>query len=304
MLRNLFSRRTDWTVFVVACLVSFALMLLAPSAQVRTAWFLQHKLLAPVDWVVGLWDRGVATYWENERLRAHLARLRIESDQARADHLENERLRDLLGLKERHPYELIAARVVGRSLDRLGGSLTLDKGDRDGIRKDLAVLTPEGLVGRVERTHGHAARVLTLLNRDCAVAVRVQRSRVDGVLRWEYGDRPILNLLYVSSQEDVKPGDLIVTSGLGGIFPEGIRVGRVDRVGLEDTGLMKEIVVTPAVDFRSIEEVLVYAPTALETVVPSDLFPPEPADTTSTAPADSVKAASVVPDSAAAGGAR
>lgn len=290
MLRTLFTRRTDWTVFVLACLASLTLMVLAPSAQVRAAWFLQHTVLAPVDWVVGVWDRGAATYWENERLRSRLARLRIEADAALGDRLENERLRHLLGLKERHPYELIAAGVVGRSLDRLGGTLTLDKGGKDGILEDRAVLTPEGLVGRVERTTGHAARVLTLLNRDCAVAVRVERSRVDGVLRWEYGDRPILNLLYVSSQEDVKPGDLIVTSGLGGIFPAGIRVGRVERVGLEDTGLMKEIVVAPSVNFRSVEEVLVYSPSTLGTVVPADLFPSAPPDTAA-APAAAAPAA-------------
>jgi rod shape-determining protein MreC len=284
MLRNLFTRRTDWTVFVAACLVSLALMVLAPSAQLRTAWFLQHTLLAPVDWVVGLWDRGVATYWESQHLRATLARVRIEADEAREDRFENERLRQLLGLKERHPYELIAARVVGRSLDRLGGSLTLDKGDAEGIHQDRAVLTPDGLVGRVERAHDHTARVLTLLNRDCAVAVRVERSRVDGVLRWEYGERPLLNLLYVSSQEDVKPGDRIMTSGLGGIFPAGIRVGTVRRVGLEDTGLMKEIVVDPAVNFRSVEEVLVYSPSGLGTVVPADLFPAPAPDSAAAAP--------------------
>lgn len=288
MLRNLFSRRTDWTVFVSACAVSLTLMLLAPSDQIRAAWFLQHTVLAPVDWVVGWWDRGVATYWENERLRAHLVELEIEADAARGDRIENQRLRRLLGLKERHPYELIATRVVGRGIDRLGGTLTLDKGQTDGVLKDRAVLTPEGLVGRVERTTGHAARVLTLLNRDCAVAVRVERSRVDGVIRWEFGDRPLLNLLYVSSQEDVKPGDMVVTSGLGGIFPSGIRVGRVERVGLEDTGLMKEIEIVPAVNFRSLEEVLVYSPSTLGAVAPADLFPEERPDSAATAaPADS-----------------
>jgi len=291
MLGYFLARRTDWTVFVVACILSLSLMLLDRSGQGRAAWFLQHTLLAPVTAVVGWWDRGVGLYWDNERLRARLTRMQIELDEATAERAENERLRDLLKLAERHPYELIAARVVGRSLDRLGGSLAIDKGEADGVYPNRAVLTPEGLVGRVERTTAHGARVLTLLHRDCAVAARVERSRVDGVVRWEFGERPTLYLLYVSSQEDVKVGDRIQTSGLGGIFPAGIRIGTVTRIGLEDDGLMKDITVRPAVNFRTLEELLAYSPSTLPTTVPSDLFPAETGDSLVKATPDSVAAA-------------
>jgi rod shape-determining protein MreC len=150
--------------------------------------------------------------------------------------------------------------VTARSLDRLGGSLTIDKGSAEGVLPNRAVITPDGLVGRVERVGRHEARVLTLLHPDCAVAVRAERSRVEGVLQWEFGENTSLSLLYVSSQEDVKPGDWIVTSGLGGIFPRGVRVGTVTRVGLADNGLMKDVQVRPSVNFRSLEEVLVYLP--------------------------------------------
>ena len=291
MLRYFLARRTDWTVFVVACILSLGLMLLDRSGQARAAWFLQHTLLAPVSTVVGWWDRGVGTYWDNERLRARLTRMQIELDETVTERAENTRLRGILKLAERHPYELIAARVVGRSLDRLGGSLTIDKGEEDGVFANRAVLTPDGLVGRVERSNAHGARVLTLLHRDCAVAARVERSRVDGVVRWEFGEQPTLNLLYVSSQEDVKVGDRIQTSGLGGIFPSGIRIGTVTRIGLEENGLMKEITVRPAVNFRTLEELLAYSPSTLPTTVPSDLFPAETSDSLSTAPADSIAAA-------------
>jgi len=273
MLRYLFTRRTDWTVFVVACSLSLTLMLLGPKSQARTVWFLQHTLLAPAEIVVDWVDRGVAVYWENQRLRARVARLTIELDETHAERGENERLRRLLHLAERHPYDLVSAHVVGRSLDRLGGSVALDKGEAEGIEANRAILTPDGLVGRIERTSRHAARVLTLLHRDCAVAARIERSRVDGVVRWEYGDRPTLDLLYVSSQEDVKPGDRVLTSGLGGIFPAGVRIGTVERVGLEPNGLTKEIVVDPAVDFRTLEEVLIYVPSARGGTVPPDFYP-------------------------------
>ena len=197
--------------------------------------------------------------------------------------------------------DLTAARVTARSLDRLGGSLTIDKGAKDGVLPNRAVITPEGLVGRVEQATAHEARVLTLLHRDCAVAVRVGRSRVDGVLQWEFGDRPTLSLLYVSSQEDVKKGDWVLTSGLGGIFPEGVRVGTVTRVGIAENGLMKEVSVKPGVNFRSLEEVLVFMPAgsgrgprmpALEATAP-DSVPREraagPAPPGATAPHDSAR---------------
>ncbi len=280
MLRYLFARRTDWTVFVLATVASLTLMLLGPKSQARAAWFLQHTLLAPAEFVIGWVDRGVATYAENENLRDKVTRLTIQLDESRAERAENDRLRKLLHLTGRHPYELVAANVVGRSLDRLGGSLALDKGQSEGITSNRAILTPDGLVGRVERTTRHGSRVLTLLHRDCAVAARIQRSRVDGVVRWEFGDRAALDLLYVSSQEDVVKGDLVVTSGLGGIFPAGVRIGTVDKVGLEPNGLTKEIVIRPAVDFRTLEEVLVYIPTGKNASLPGDFYPPDVTDST------------------------
>jgi rod shape-determining protein MreC len=260
MFRLLFARRADWAAFTIACVASLSLMMLGRGQQARAVWFVQHTVLAPVNAVVSWVDAGVGVYWEDQKLRKRLAQVQIEADEMRAERLENARLRRLLALSQENPTDLTAARVTARSLDRLGGSLTIGKGAKDGVLPNRAVITPEGLVGRVERSTTHEARVLTLLHRDCAVAVRVGRSRVDGVLQWEYGDRPLLSLLYVSSQEDVKRGDWVFTSGLGGIFPEGVRVGTVSRVGTAENGLMKEVQVKPAVDFRSLEEVLVYMP--------------------------------------------
>jgi len=285
MLRTLLARRTDWTAFVVACTISLSLMLLERHAQARVAWFLQHTLLAPFEAVAGWVDHSVGIYWENQQLRQRLLEVQLEADAMRSERLENVRLRRLLGLEERQPHRLVAACVAGRSLDRLGGSLTLDKGAADGVEPNLAILTPDGLVGRVERATQHGARVLTLLHRDCAVAARIERSRVDGVLQWDFGAQPVLNLRYISSQEDVQVGDRVITSGLGGIFPAGIRIGTVSKVGLESNGLMKEIFVRPSVDFRSVEEVLVYVPSALRGTSPADLFLETPADS---ARADSI----------------
>ncbi|HEX5030972.1 MAG TPA: rod shape-determining protein MreC [Candidatus Eisenbacteria bacterium] len=301
MLRYLFVRRTDWTVLVIACTLSLSMMLLEARMQARVAWFLQHTLLAPFEYSIGWVDQSVGVFWENHQLRSRLTQLQIESDALQAERIENVRLRRLLHLEERHPYNLVAASVVARSLDRLGGSLTIDKGTADGVEPGRAVLTPDGLVGRAERSTPHETRVLTLLNRDCAVAARIERTRVDGVLEWEFGSQPVLNLRYVSSQEDVKVGDRVVTSGLGGIFPVGIRIGTVARVALDPNGLMKEILVDPAVDFRSVEEILVYTPSDLRGTAPADLFleEPKPAAPGDSAAADSAAARPATPSSKA-----
>jgi len=247
---------------------------------VRVAWFLQHVVLAPVEVSVGAVENLVSVHWENQKLRKRLAELRMETDALRSEREENLRLRSLLGLRGEAPHDLVAARVIGRSLDRLGGSLTLDKGTDDGVGPDAVVLTPEGLVGRVERATTRWCRVLTVLHRDCAVAVRLTRSRVQGVVQWEYGETPLLDLLYVSSQEDVKPGDVVATSGMGGLFPEGIRVGTVSRVALADDRLMKRVTIDPSVSFQRLSEVLVFLPGA-QGVFPRDVYaPPASADTT------------------------
>ncbi len=294
MFRLLFARRADWAAFTIACVLSLTLMLLGRGQQARAAWFIQHTVLAPVNAVVGWVDAGVGVYWEDQKLRKRLAQVQVEADAMRAERLENARLRKLLALSQENPSDLTAARVTARSLDRLGGSITIDKGSKDGVLENRAVITPDGLVGRVERALPHEARVLTLLHRDCAVAVRVGRSRVDGVLQWEFGERPVVSLLYVSSQEDVKKGDEVFTSGLGGIFPQGVRVGIVARVGIAENGLMKEVQVKPAVDFRSLEEVLVYMPAgagpgpkmpAVESTAPDSVPPASAPSTTPTAPA-------------------
>jgi rod shape-determining protein MreC len=285
MLRALLTRKPDWTVFTAACVLSIVLMLLPGGAQVRVAWFLQHIVLAPVEASVNAVEGLVSVHWENQKLRKRLAELRMEADALRAEREENLRLKRLLDLRGEAPRDLVAARVVGRSLDRLGGSLTIDKGTDDGIGPDVAVLTPEGLVGRVERAAPRWSRVLTLLHRDCAVAVRLERSRVQGVVQWQFGDRPQLDLLYVSSQEDVKPGDVVATSGMGGLFPEGIRVGTVARVGLAEDRLMKSVTIEPSVSFQRLGEVLVFLPGA-KGVFPREAYaPPAAADTTGAGPA-------------------
>ncbi len=228
-------------------------------------------VLTPLQRLVGgtaftlseLW-RGWAfhreTYAENRALRERVRTLETELQQRSHRAQEAARLRELLGLQQAVPLDTVAAQVVGRDGVPWFRSLTLDKGEQDGVRLDAAVISATGVVGRVFAVGPHAARVQVLLDRDSGAAALVERSRVSGVVSGqvrasEQGTED-LALKYVSERADVVVGDVVVTSGLDRIFPKGLVIGRVRFVG-EVTGLFREVRVEPSARFDRLEEVLV-----------------------------------------------
>ncbi len=209
---------------------------------------------------------------ENERLRGRLELvpwLEQELAQVRA---ENARMRRLLGFAETQPFAFIAARVIARNPDNWFSYAVLDKGAADGVSRDMAVVTYGGLVGRVVRVGQRTCTVLFILDRDSGVAVGVYRGEASGetatqvpvpqlesfgVVLGHGAQRPLLHLRIFSPDAAVKPGDSVLTSGLGGVFPAGLYVGRVEEVGWGEMGLVKWATVRPAVDFDRLSEVLI-----------------------------------------------
>jgi rod shape-determining protein MreC len=195
---------------------------------------------------------------ENERLRRELALARMDANSLREAAAENTRLTRLLQLETVHPETLIAGRVVGRGQDasRDWNYLTV----RTSIPKEmdansLIAVTPEGLVGLViERALGFVT-VRTLASAKSAVHVLDRRSRVAGVVRSEGGTGSLLRVDHVPAQEDVIPGDTLVTSGHGTHFPRGIPVGVVARVEPAVDDLVKRVWAEPFVRFTRLEEV-------------------------------------------------
>jgi rod shape-determining protein MreC len=157
---------------------------------------------------------------------------------------ENQALRDQLDFGRRDSLHLVAAWVLARQGDRLGARVLLNRGTLDGVREGSPVVNSDGLVGRVDALEAHLARVRLLNHRASALSAVVDRSRVEGIVE---GD-PIegLRLRFVPSSADVKVGDEIVTAGLSGGFPAGLRVGRVRALGLEQGGLLRRIDIEPA----------------------------------------------------------
>jgi len=192
---------------------------------------------------------------DNQALRAMNLSLSDEVSRLREGKLENLRLRQMLDLKERGEYRTISASVVGKNLQMLRNTITLDVGEKDGVRVNMPIVNESGLVGKIIGTSSHYALGQVLLNKDIRVSAKVQRSRVDGIIRWNGGRS--LALQSVARTFDVQAGDVIVTSEYSSLFPRGIRIGTVSATRQIPGSLFQGVEVSPAVDFTRLEEVFV-----------------------------------------------
>jgi rod shape-determining protein MreC len=192
---------------------------------------------------------------ENLRLKQQLAQL--ESQRRRMVELEaeNHHLTDLLELRDALATTAIAANVIGDDATGLSRTLMLSEGDRQGLQRGMAVISIEGVVGKLIAVSHDAARVLLINDHNSALDVFDERSRARGIIAGVVEDG--MAMKYVDRSEDVKSGDMIVTSGLDGIFPRGLLVGTVERVSLEGPGLFLNVEVKAAVDFRELEQVMI-----------------------------------------------
>jgi rod shape-determining protein MreC len=215
---------------------------------------------------------GVRRFWsgyiglrhlkeENEALKRELAESQIALQGQRALADRSLGLERLLGLRTQSTLMTVAAEIIGASATPDFRTITIDKGTRDGLKQNMSVIAPAGVVGRVVVPSFRASKVQLLIDRNAAAGAMVERSRAQG-LAIGAGDE-LLELTYVSEAADIVAGDIVMTSGIDGIYPKGFVIGRVETV--EKNGpSYKRIVVTPATDFRSLEEVLiVVTPTAV-----------------------------------------
>jgi rod shape-determining protein MreC len=205
----------------------------------------------------GLWSnyiylRGVRQ--ENRDLKFEIERLRLDQVRLSEDAAQARRLQSLLGFKEQYIAKTVAAQVIGSSGSEQSRSIYIDKGTSAGVEKDMAVITADGLVGRVLRAYGTSAQVLLINDQSSGVGVILDKSRLQGVIKGTAGGEVILEK--VMTDEQVGPGDLIVTSGGDQIFPKGITVGTVMKVS-PGADLFLNIRVKPSASLSRLEEVLV-----------------------------------------------
>lgn len=197
---------------------------------------------------------------ENERLQVEAARLREDNRQLRVVALENQRLRELLALREHLASDTISAQVIGKEVSPFFRvvRVRIDRGERDFVRRGMPVVSSEGLVGQIHKRFGRYSDVLLTVDPTSAIDVVIQRTGARGMLRGTgEDDRYACQIQYLQRTDEVKVGDEVYTSGLGQRFPASILIGTVTKVERKDFGLYQQAEVTPAVTFSKLEEVLV-----------------------------------------------
>ncbi|HOX86373.1 MAG TPA: rod shape-determining protein MreC [bacterium] len=251
--RYSFSR--DLVVFVLLSLTALGLIFLGNDqsqngAVQAVAVDLMGRLAAPVRDLESLRDLRN----ENGRLRQENALLLLEQTQLREAGYENSRLRQLLDLSQRLPYDTMPARVLGRNTVGIH-TLLISVGRNSGIAPNMPVLSSLGLVGKVLDVGKTSSTVHLLTDRNFRVAVRVQRTRVEGIFQWSEGAGGSLH--GVHHRASVAVGDTIVTSGMSSIFPSGLLVGIVEQIDSQESVLFQKIRVQPTMPFDRLEEVTV-----------------------------------------------
>ena len=224
------------------------------------------ELMAPLERAGTFASRTVANAWERasgllrardqaEALRARVRRLEQDTGRLAETEAENARLRTLLDFRKTLGGTLLTTRVIGHDAAGLSRTLVVDQGSAAGIAKGAAVLAPEGIVGQVFQVSPHAARVLLVSDHNSGVDAVVQRTRGRGIVEGTADGR--CGLKFVKRTEDLQVGDLVVSSGLDGIFPSGLPIGRIQAVDKQGQGLFQYAQIDPAVDVERLEEVLV-----------------------------------------------
>jgi rod shape-determining protein MreC len=263
-------RRTGY--LLIATLLAQVILI---SAQVRTAsgsrvlqavtFGVFSQVQLGTAWVFGgirsVWDGYIGlrgAHQENQQLRDTVAAMQVRLLEQQAMAMRAGQLEQILDLRGRTPLRTVAATVIAGDLTGVFRSITIDKGSSSGLRKDMAVIAPTGVVGRiVEPPPLYAAKVQLLIDREAGAGAIIERSGVGGVVvGHERNGQTELELDFVSNLSDAKVGDRVVTSGLDAIFPRGLTIGHLASVE-KGSGLYKRILVTPAVDFQAIGSVLV-----------------------------------------------
>ncbi len=197
---------------------------------------------------------------ENEELKLQLDELTIKY-KSQEDYIkENERLKDLLNLKEAHyNKEIVTANVIALDWDNFSHTVTINRGSKDGIEVNDAVVSSLGVIGRVSEVSGYTSTVTTLLSPSHAVGVKISRT---GDLAVCQGDITLskdkmLRLDYISGSAELIEGDIIETSGVGGVYPEGLTIGKISKISKDSSGAVSYATVEPTANLSRLYEVLV-----------------------------------------------
>ena len=245
--------------------------ILSPFQSAITSISNATKKIGVISWEM------VTVYEQNKMLRSEVEQLRQRDVNVNEIMAENTRLTNILNYKNAvKQFDTAVAKIISYDSSNLTNSITINLGAKDGMQKNMPVITPQGLVGTIVAVYEHSAKVQLILDPRSAVGAIIQRpeSRVIGIMQGSVGVQTLAKMLNIPRDADVVVGDNVLTSGYGGLYPKGIVIGEVVEVTNEAGGLLKYATVKTAVDFYRIEEVLVIVnsretpPAPLNAVIP------------------------------------
>lgn len=207
----------------------------------------------------------------SQALEQEVQRLQSEVTQLNEYKAENQRLTELLNYKQVmvQQYDMLVASVIARDPGNWFATITLNRGSRDGIRENMTVLNPQGLVGRVVSVSGTNCEVLLITDPRSGVGSLIQETRTPGIVEGTVGSAGISRIIHIPNDTQVEEGQIVVTSGIGSIFPKGIPVGQIISVSTESAGLFKSADIRPFADMNQLEEVFIVTNVFPETAVTS-----------------------------------
>jgi rod shape-determining protein MreC len=229
-----------------------ALSIVAPFQEITTRWIRFNK---------DIWYHYfylVSAARENNRLRKIIADNEAKLNKYEELTQANQRFRRLLDFKQTLTRPIVAAEVIGKDPSRWFKTVIIDKGKADGVEKGHPVVIPQGIAGQIIEVSRKHAKVLLLVDRNSAVDALVQRSRARGIIKG--GGEEQCTFEYLLRKDDVKIDDIIISSGLDGVYPKGLSIGRVTHVDRPPAGVFQHVTVSPFVDFEKLEEVVVILP--------------------------------------------
>lgn len=257
-----FGVRRNFYILILAGILIVVLFNLPGSTTARMNIFLRDAILPLSRPMAHLLASGHSLFQNkpqtanNTQLLAEIAQLRLELRQAQALERENRALRQMLGLSAHVGRRLIAAEIISRDVNAWWQTARLNKGLADGITLDMAVITPEGLAGHIIRVSRTTSDVLFLVDPACRISARLTRLDAFGIVQGQgvsWRGQASCRMDFISKASQIMPGDEVVTSGLGGIYPSGLVIGHVNQVRLDPSGLYQSADIVPTSNFRSLD---------------------------------------------------
>lgn len=230
------------------------------------------------SWTRSAWTNYISVRQvrrENDALKQQLEQMRLEQVRLREDANQARRIQSLLAFKEQFMSKTVAAQVIGTSGSELSKTIYIDRGSDDGIKPNMPVITPDGIVGKVLRVYGSASQVLEITDQTSGVGAILINSRLQGILKGTPSGE--INLNYIMADEKIAAGDQVATSGGDRIFPKGLPIGNVDSVTLGRDSFLN-LRVRPSANLSRLEEVLVITDVELKEPDTKDLGPIRAAD--------------------------